>query len=436
MNRISFNYGLTDITPKEQLLLDGYANRTGLSGRIHRKLSSRCLVLRYKDTGVCIIVNDLTDVHPGIVSRITSQISGEADLKEDQVILISTHTHSAPVMEYGRHEANDHYIDAVIRIIAENCIRLVNDTDAFREVSFRKGTALCNINIASRDVRPDGKGISFRIGDPEGLCDEEVGILELADETDERKVTLFNYSCHPVTLGYDSNYISTDFPGKAREIVELTKGGMAVFLNGASGDINPRRSYNIDTRITDDVGRHLGQAIISTGLTSNSRKTDLRIITETVNLPFRDQYITRDHIAYEARRKAVETTGFFNWKEILGRWEKQICGMIEKNEIRPYLPVKISILKLGKTIILFTQGELFVSYQLELKKKFRNYQLFCVSYAHGAGVYIPTAWFLANKTYESDKAYIYEGLPSPLSPGAERIYLGKVVDTIKMLLSK
>jgi hypothetical protein len=46
MGKLYFNYGLADITPEEHLLLAGFANRKGLSGAIHRRLTSRCVVLK------------------------------------------------------------------------------------------------------------------------------------------------------------------------------------------------------------------------------------------------------------------------------------------------------------------------------------------------------------------------------------------------------
>jgi neutral ceramidase len=434
MKALIFNYGLTDITPEEPLLLAGYANRKGLSGAIHRRLTSRCVVIKQEEVAVCLIVNDLMDVDPGIISTISAQISQKTGFDNDSVLITSIHTHSAPQMQYGQCGANDRYIDFVIRTVSENAVSLINDTAGFRIAKMRIGKAVCGINMARRDIKPIGGGMAYRIGDPDGLRDEEVGILQLTDEIDKRKVTLFNYACHPVTLGYESNFISSDYPGRAREVVESEFGGMSVFMNGAAGDLNPREAHNIDPAVSDRAGEYLGTAITSTVFGKALKDIDIKITAKTIWVPFRDKIITKEHIKNEARRKKSDITEFFTWKEMLDRWEKKVFEMIDRNEVRDSFPFKINVMKLGKAIIFFTQGELFVKYQLELKKHFPDYQVFCVAYVHGIGAYIPTADVFKNKGYEADQSYIYEVMPSPLSPKIEQIYTGEAYNAINELI--
>jgi hypothetical protein len=50
---------------------------------------------------------------------------------------------------------------------------------------------------------------------------------------------LFNYGCHPTSLGPGNMHISPDYIGAAREILEAQYGGTALFLQGASGDTGP-----------------------------------------------------------------------------------------------------------------------------------------------------------------------------------------------------
>jgi len=161
---------------------------------------------------------------------------------------------------------------------------------------------------------------------------------------------------------------------------------------------------------------------------------DLKILAKTINVPYRDQIITKKHIANEAKRKIYDVTEFFTWKDMLARWERKVYEMIDRNEVRASFPFKINVMKLGKAIIFFTQGELFVKYQLALKQNFPDYQVFCVAYVHGTGAYIPTSDVFENKGYEADQAYIYEVLPSPLSPQVERIYLREAFDAINELI--
>jgi hypothetical protein len=121
---------------------------------------------------------------------------------------------------------------------------------------------------------------------------------------------------------------------------------------------------------------------------------------------------------------------------MLEHWAVKVHEMIDNDEVKSTFPIKVNTVKLGNAIFFFTQGELFVRYQIELKKRFPEYYMFCVGYVHGTGAYIPTADVFESNGYEADQAYIYEVLPSPLSPQIENIYLENVINTIKTLISK
>jgi len=108
--------------------------------------------------------------------------------------------------------------------------------------------------------------------------------------------------------------------------------------------------------------------------------------------------------------------------------------MIDRGEVKSSFQFRINAWKLGNTVMFFTQGELFVKYQIDLKKMFSGYQLICVAYAHGIGAYIPTADAFEKKGYEADQSYIYEVMPSPLSGKIEEIYMNGVTEMIDGLI--
>src|SRR5690606_3731324 len=77
--------------------------------------------------------------------------------------------------------------------------------------------------------------------------------------------TLVNYACHPTTLGGGNRLLSPDYVGAMRELVEQSTGGSPCqFLNGAAGDLAPRRQYGKQTEIADQNGRQLGYAVLAT----------------------------------------------------------------------------------------------------------------------------------------------------------------------------
>lgn len=433
MSKLIFNYGQADITPVEPVLLAGYANRRGMSEKIHRRLTTRCLVIKQDKNISCLVVNDLMDVDPEIIRSLQKEISQKTGISEDSVLIATIHSHSTPETEYGKCNANDRYTDFLKKQVIENTCSVLIDNESYREGLLYYGKSECDINIARKDIKPDDGRMAYRVGDPDGLKDREVMVLQLTDKTGGRKVTIFNYACHPVTLGYGSNYVSTDFPGRAREVVEEQHGGMAIFLNGATGDLNPRETDHTEPTVTDREGEKLGKAVISARLKMQEGEPVLKQTAKTILIPFRDQVITKEHIAAEVQRKLSDVTEFYTWNEMLDRWKDKIYEKIDRGEIVSSLPLKINAMSIGNVILFFAQGELFVKYQLALKNAFPDKHLICCAYVHGTGAYIPTGEAFKNKSYEADQAYIYEMLPSPLSPGIEKIYLDEALRTINEL---
>ena len=93
--------------------------------------------------------------------------------------------------------------------------------------------------------------------------------------------------------------------------------------------------------------------------------------------------------------------------------------------------VHIGTVKLGKTVIFFIQGELFNSYQLELKKKFPQLHILFAGYTNGEAGYVPDGSAFKAKGYEVDQAYIYVGEPSPLTSETESIIVKNMEEIVK-----
>jgi hypothetical protein len=92
---------------------------------------------------------------------------------------------------------------------------------------------------------------------PTGSVDESVTVLRVDAASGEPLGTVVGFACHPVVLGSATLRANTDFVGPLREIVESVRGGLCLFLQGASGDMQPREA------LTDRPGAEaaLGQRV-------------------------------------------------------------------------------------------------------------------------------------------------------------------------------
>lgn len=98
-NRLKMNYGSADIstTPREHVVLAGFAARHGLSDGIHQRLRTHCLV--FKDGSgrkVCVISNDLMEISPAITDTLRTLVSERSGLDRERILIHNIHTHSAP----------------------------------------------------------------------------------------------------------------------------------------------------------------------------------------------------------------------------------------------------------------------------------------------------------------------------------------------------
>ena len=108
---------------------------------------------------------------------------------------------------------------------------------------------------------------------PTHPVDPTVGVIRIDDEVGKTRVLMVHYACHPVTL-MGSGLVSADYPGAMCDYVEEEMGEdcMAMFLQGAEGDIDPalmrlpptEHRLNVIRQMGRDLG---GQAVrIARGL--------------------------------------------------------------------------------------------------------------------------------------------------------------------------
>jgi neutral ceramidase len=433
MNALYVNCNQTDISPSESVVLAGYANRVGLSTSIHRPLSSRCALLKVGGESTCLIANDLLDITPEMTQEIIRRIADEAAVPAASIFVHAIHTHSAPVMEYGASESNDRYIRWAISRIVQNAVRTVVQTEAYQVCSLRYGSARCDISANRRLIDPQ-TGLAAKVSNTRGANDQEVNILQMVNSAGSPVVTLLNYACHPVILGYDSVVVSTDYPGAARETIEQVLGGIAIFLNGAAGNINPCLTDETNPAIADQEGRKLGAAVVNATMEAWNGPFDIKARNHIVEIPYRDQKMTAERFQHEVKRRLNEQTEFHNWRQDLRRWSSVMIDHLDRGSLPDTCSIAVTAMRMGPAVFLLSQGEVFIEFQIRAKQDCPAMKVFFVAYTNGLKGYIPTAEAFRQKGYEVDQAYVYMDEPSPLTPEADQIYMNAVNDLLREVL--
>jgi hypothetical protein len=118
------------------------------------------------------------------------------------------------------------------------------------------GVGECDININRRPS--DDTGELFTGRDWDGFVDRSVEVVGLDDLDGNPVATMVNYACHPTIMGHLNTWVTPDFPGPMRRVVEQTVGGLCLFLQGASGNQGPIDGFTGDLRVYRKAGAKLG----------------------------------------------------------------------------------------------------------------------------------------------------------------------------------
>lgn len=188
--------------------------------------------------------------------KISGLISEELDCPVENILLSSTHSHSAALS--GSDE------NAIME-----AVRKARSALQPAKAGFGEGKVWLNVN---RDAIDKETRKWTQAANPDGPSDKTVAVVLFTDLEGNPIAGYMNYAMHPVN-GYVTGIRSADFPGAACRHIEQSFGGTMVmmFTQGASGDQNPlwlRPGTNViasrsDTKIT---GYEMNREIIESPL--------------------------------------------------------------------------------------------------------------------------------------------------------------------------
>ncbi len=231
MNAMRIGFSKSDITPPLGTELGGYAGYRPCSG-VHDPLYCKSVVLEQGGVRYALVVMDLLCVDEALYLHIADAVAGLGIAKE-RLIVSAIHTHAAPrglVPGEGelakvnssstpKDPAFRNYIQKVTEAAACCCQHAVDVLEHF-EVRAARGALPQVGSERHTGAAPMGKLTVLQ-------CRTESGKL----------LTVYNFPCHPTVMSAANLLVSADF---AAGIEELLSADLAVFVNGAAGDISTR----------------------------------------------------------------------------------------------------------------------------------------------------------------------------------------------------
>lgn len=413
------------ITPLEPVWMSGYGNRTEPAQGAAMPLRTKALALE-DEAGqrLVIVTTDLIGFSRPSAERIAARVHSLHQLRRDQLLLNSSHTHTGPAIAdnlplmqpptaelQARTQRYTQYLeDQVVDVIGAALKEL-----APAVLSYHVGEAGFSQN--RRQVR-DG---AVRLGDnPGGPTDLSVPTLRIAGPDGKLRAALFSYVSHNTTLTGQHMEFHGDYAGAAQAAFEdAHPGAMALFALGCAGDQNPNERGTI--QFAEKHGRELAaaadQAMASAGraVEGSLRSRFERFLIELETPPDRAEWV----------RRAAEMEGP---DQLLAEYYLQ-KGATPRDYEYP-----IQVIGLGDEITLVALGgEVTVEYALNLKQRLGKDSTWVLAYSNDVMSYIPTAKILAEGGYEADRSQTWYGMPSKWKPSIEETILTRVEQAVEAM---
>ncbi|NOY42380.1 MAG: hypothetical protein GXP26_11155 [Planctomycetes bacterium] len=389
---------------------------------IHRPLTVTVLTIQSLDNKTPLVLASL-DLGWWRSSQdewfLRAKVLDALSLEESRLMLHLTHTHSGPSTSLNSHDKpGGHLIKPYLVKVCDAVVEATLDAlDSATPATLDWNTGRCDLACFRDQPNPEGPGMVVGCR-PDFVVDDTLLLGRVSDIQGRTIATLVNYACHPTTLGGGNQLISPDYVGAMREVVEeATRGAPCLFLNGAAGDLAPRRQYLHDPSVADQNGRQLGYAALSTlaGMlpprtalefdrveTSGARLGRWHLTTANADTICRSEIL---HVRLPLRPMLQPSElecqlAICDDRVLAERLERQYGqhnGLAEKGTTE----VPVWIWQLGSIVFLGTPAEMHSPFQAEIRKQFTDQQIVVMNLTNGTTGYLPPKKDYPQDTYQT-----------------------------------
>ncbi len=418
---LTMSYSSADIstTEDEHTMLAGFAARSKLHDGIHQHLFTHCLVLGDGTQKVCIISNDLMEISPALADTMRAMIAEKSGLAVDNILMHNIHTHSAPRsggwcnVPGGPNRA---WKDRMVETVVDNAVKNIAAEGKPFKLEIGKGCTSINGNRCEKG----------------GPVDHDVYVARFLQKG-KPVVSVVNLACHPVCMGAGSLLLSSDYPGICGKYLSEAWGGEVFQLTGAAGNMDPALGPKM-VEYAEECGKSLADSLVNIKFSRVPSKGLLRLVNETVDLPYQIDVITPEAVIAHADSLAASArTVFPRFADDVMGWKEEILERFEEGPVPSKLRYHLHGVDLDGVIFFFSDGEPFCEYQMEARAAFPDRTIFFAGYTNGQNSYLPSERAYQVRKgyeYEVEQMHVYIKAPYPLSEKMPSVYREGVIKTI------
>lgn len=409
------------IVPPFPTHMGGFGDRTQTFDGVHDELFARALTLDDGSTQVIVVGSDLMAIDVDLVRLSRAAIEEKTGVPAENIMISCTHNHSAPSY-YQNVRAGEAHPPLEGFLVEQFTAAAVEafEKRAPAEVGYRAG--------AISDATSNRQQGNTEVIDP------TVGVIRV-EEKEGRDIVgvLYNFTGHPVILGSRNLKLSAEYPGAASRAVEKALGGVAIFLQGACGDITVRRSGDPLLEV-ERLGRLVAGEVVKTA--EHIRPSDdISIAVDATTLNFEVLTAPPKDESQAAMRRIEDRLARLErnddangeLKRALEQELRMHRTFVRRAEATSPMfaaesyDAEVQVMTIGDTAIVAMPGEIFVEYALELRQRVRQLfdnNLIFAGYANGYVGYVVTPRAVATGGYEASVARVEPGAGRQMTEAA------------------
>lgn len=272
---------------------------------VNDPLYAKALVLDDGKTKIVIITMDIIEISFTSLQEIRTRVQKELKINGDRVIINVSHNH------WVNDQLSEDYLDRTFKAVKEASQNMV-------PARIGAGAGIeKRITMNRRLILTNGKEWTVRRATPEPEDDNvkeiaepfdpEIGILRIDKADGKPLAVLYTFAGHNYT-GVPNRGTTAGFPGFASKVIEenLGNGVIALFMQGAAGDVTPILYKDVNTPKQDEMnGTLLGLSTLKAFRDISVRKdAGISFIREEFILPARTD-IPRRIDSLEAKRSLI-----------------------------------------------------------------------------------------------------------------------------------
>ena len=425
---VEVGLAVRDISPELPIRLAGYASRNRPADKLDHPLLVQALALRNASGERFVFVAlDNCEVSHAFVEPVLQECREKHQLAAGAVAVVSSHTHSAPVLEETLTDMaqpppeDRERIGKYSRFLRSRIVEVVGAAlNDFQPALLEQGLGQATFAMNRRVY--DGDRVVF--GDnPDGPVDWDVPVLRIKATNGAVRAVVFGYACHGTSVrsGDDWYVVSGEYMAYARQHLEAVQpGAVAMFFTGMGADSDPApRGRLIDAK---RHGLELAGAVIGVlGRPMRPVRGSLAFAYEELELPLVTPP-TRQQLEKDAQSEDVY---------VKARAGNYLSRLNVGEPLPASVRLPVSAVRLGNDLTFVVMGgEVVVDYSRRFKRLLAEDHPWLIGYAYHVPCYVPSVRLIKEGGYETESSLIYYGFYGPFSTSVEDLLVKRVAELV------